>query len=88
MTRTDDEAERLAYKIMDTFRPLVCKTKIVDYNNRIKFKVLHECKKVFEGELVIDDLTAVNRVRRDVLKKIKEEKPKLKFEFIAPDLEA
>ncbi len=94
MPLTKEEAERIANKIKGAFRPLVCQTKIVDYNYRIKFKVLHECKEVFEKESVLDDLTAspdglatyVNNVRHVVLKKIRETKPNFKFDVL--DLEA
>ena len=94
MPQTKEEAERISNKIKGAFRPLVCQTKIVDYNYRIKFKVLHECKEVFEKEPVIDDIIAspdglaiyVNTVRHVVLAKIRGTKPN--FEFIDPDLKA
>ncbi len=95
MSQVEEEAERIVDKIKGSLRPLECKADIWDYNAKIKFRVLHEGKKVYERKRVsIQDLisspdgfaTYVNTVRHFVCKKIKETKPN--FEFIDPDLEA
>ncbi len=68
---------------------------IWDYETKIKFKVLHEGKKVFEKIKVnIDDLIAssdalvkyLNAARQVVQEEVRKIKPN--FEFDVPDLEA
>lgn len=95
MSHSVTEVGQIVKQIKDAFRPLECKACIWDYKTKIKFKVLHEGKKVFERKRVsIQDLmsspdglaTYVNTVRHFVHEKIRRTKPN--FEFIDPDLEA
>jgi hypothetical protein len=84
----ESEVGQIVEQIKSAFRPLICKAESWDYEDKIRFKVLHNGKILYEREKVLTtDLDSpdkfinhMNAVRGIVREKMRETVPSFEFD--------